>query len=191
MNPKLKNTLNLMLGLALIALLGWLLFTALIELYKWYNGLSESIQTGIITAIPIILVAIVGYFANQSLETKRSVEQAMRPRKLELYDDFLKFIMRIFGNEKVNKRPTDDDMMKFFVTKTPELMTFASNNVIEKWGKLRVSLSDENTKDEQKMFIVEDLFRAIRSDLGHSRRGSHKGDILRLFINDIDEHLKK
>lgn len=191
MNSKLKNTLNLMLGFALIALLGWLLFTALIELYKWYNSLSESIQTGIITALPIILVAIVGYFANQSLETKRSVEQAMRPRKLELYDDFLKFIMRIFGNEKVNKRPTDDDMMKFFVTKTPELMTFASNNVIEKWGKLRVSLSDENTKDEQKMFIVEDLFRAIRSDLGHSRRGSHKGDILRLFINDIDEHLKK
>lgn len=191
MNPKLKNTLNLMLGFALIALLGWLLFTALIELYKWYNSLSESIQTGIITALPIILVAIVGYFANQSLETKRSVEQAMRPRKLELYDDFLKFIMRIFGNEKVNERPTDDDMMKFFVTKTPELMTFASNNVIEKWGKLRVSLSDENTKDEQKMFIVEDLFRAIRSDLGHSRRGSHKGDILRLFINDIDEHLKK
>lgn len=191
MNPKLKNTLNLMLGFALIALLGWLLFTALIEFYKWYNSLSESIQTGIITALPIILVAIVGYFANQSLETKRSVEQAMRPRKLELYDDFLKFIMRIFGNEKVNKRPTDDDMMKFFVTKTPELMTFASNNVIEKWGKLRVSLSDENTKDEQKMFIVEDLFRAIRSDLGHSRRGSHKGDILRLFINDIDEHLKK
>lgn len=180
-----------MLGFALIALLGWLLFTALIELYKWYNSLSESIQTGIITALPIILVAIVGYFANQSLETKRSVEQAMRPRKLELYDDFLKFIMRIFGNEKVNERPTDDDMMKFFVTKTPELMTFASNNVIEKWGKLRVSLSDENTKDEQKMFIVEDLFRAIRSDLGHSRRGSHKGDILRLFINDIDEHLKK
>ena len=191
MGNKIKQVLTFILGLVLLGLILWSAYLTLMQVFGWYNSLGEALQTGIIAAVPIIAVAILGYFANKSLETKRSVEQAMRPKKLDLYDEFVKFIMQIFSNEKVIKSPTDDEMMKFFVTKTPELMTFASNEVIEKWGKLRISLSDENTKDEQKMFIVEDLFRAIRTDLGHSKRGSRKGDILRLFINDVDEYLKK
>lgn len=190
MGAKIKQTLTFILGLALIGLFLWIAYFSLGQIFNWYSSLSEGLQTGIIAAVPIILVAILGYFANKSLETKRSVEQAMRPKKLELYDEFVTFIMQIFSNEKVVKRPTDEEMMTFFVTKTPKLMTFASNEVIEKWGKLRISLSDEKTENEQKMFIVEDLFRAIRTDLGHSKRGSHKGDILRLFINDVDNYLK-
>lgn len=190
MANKIKQTLTFIFGLVLLGLIIWSLYLTLMQIFRWYGSLGEGLQTGIIAAVPIISVAVLGYFANKSLETKRSVEQAMRPKKLDLYDEFVKFIMQIFSNEKVIKRPTDDEMMMFFVMKTPELMTFASNEVIEKWGKLRISLSDEKTKDEQKMFIVEDLFRAIRTDLGHSKRGSHKGDILRLFINDVDAYLK-
>jgi hypothetical protein len=191
MSDKVKQGFNLILGLILLGFIIFLLIFSSIQIFNWYGSLSEGLKTGIIATIPIISVAVLGYFANKSLETKRSVEQAMRPRKLELYDEFLKFIMRIFGNELAVKKPSDDEMMKFFATKTPELITFASNSVIEKWGKLRIGLSGEKTKNEQKMFMVEDLFRAIRLDLGHNRRGFHKGDILRLFINDIDDYLKK
>lgn len=191
MNSKVKQTISTIAGLAILIGTGWLLVLAFIELSKWYGTLSESIQTGIIAAVPILVVAILGYFANKSLETRRSIEQAMRPKKLELYDSFLKFIMSIFANESVTKRPTEKEMIKYFVTKTPELMTFASNEVIEKWGKMRTTLSDESIPNEQKMFTVEELFISIRKDLGHNKRGFHKGDVLRLFINDVDNYLKK
>lgn len=174
-----------------MGLAGWLLVYAAIQIFSWYNSLGESLQAGIIAAIPIIIVAVVGYFANKSLETKRSVELAMRPKKIELYDEFIKFIMSIFNNQKVTKPPSDDEMLKFFIAKTPVLMTFASNAVIEKWGRLRTGLGEDGLSNERKLFMVEELFKEIRRDLGHSGRGFHKGDILRLFINDIDEHLKK
>ena len=39
------------------------------------------------------------------------------------------------------------------------------------------------------MFGVEDLFRAIRKDLGHGDLLLQRGDILRLYINDVDTFL--
>ena len=68
-------------------------------------------------------------------------------------------------------------------------MTYGSNGVIKKWGKLRVSLAEN--ADANSLFELEDLMKEIRKDLGHSNRGLAKGDVLRLFVNDIDDHLKK
>ena len=41
------------------------------------------------------------------------------------------------------------------------------------------------------LFAYEDLLYAVRRDLGHGNRGLKRGDILALFVNDIEEHLKK
>lgn len=187
---KLKQSLNLILGFVLLGLLAWVAIWFTMQIGHWYSGLSDPIKTAVLTGIPVILVAVVGFYANKSIETKRAVEQAMRPKKLELYTEFNRFFMSIFANEKVAKKPADDDIMKFFSDKTPELITFASNEVIEKWGKLRVGL-EAAPANEAKMFLVEEMLKAIRTDLGHGRRGFHKGDILRLFVNDIDNFLGK
>ncbi len=189
MSNRIKNFFQIVLGLLVVALMTWLLVWILLQLATWYKTLSEPLQAGFIAAVPVVAVAVITYFANKSIETKRSVEQALRPRKLELYEEFIGFLMTIFGNENAVKRPDETEMMQFFADKTPKLMTFASNKVIEKWGKLRVGL--DKSSDENKMFLVEDAIKEIRIDLGHGKRGFHRGDILRLFINDVDDYLKK
>ena len=40
------------------------------------------------------------------------------------------------------------------------------------------------------LFEMESLLLAIRKDLGHSNRGTGRGAILGLFINDIDDYIK-
>jgi hypothetical protein len=50
---------------------------------------------------------------------------------------------------------------------------------------MRLKLSGE----PESMFIVEDVLLEMRKDLGHPNRGFNKGDILRLFVNDIDKYL--
>jgi hypothetical protein len=37
------------------------------------------------------------------------------------------------------------------------------------------------------MSHYEALLRAIRRDLGHSDKGLKQGDLLKLFINDLDD----
>lgn len=187
---KLKQVFYLLLGFGLLGLAGWLTVWLLLQAGAWYEGTNDAVRTAIIAGVPLVVVALISFFASKSLETKRAIEQAMRPKKLELYTEFNEFFMKIFANEKIAKKPSEKEMTRFFAQKTPELMTFASNSVIEKWGKLRIGLDGAAT-NEEKMFLVEDLFSEIRADLGHGKRGFHKGDILRLFINDIDSYLKK
>jgi hypothetical protein len=186
---KLKSPFNLLLGLALIAATGWAVWWIVLQIGSLIGGLSDSLKATVITAVSVVTVAVITYFVNKSLEMKRSVEQTLRPRKLAMYEDFNKFFMRIFGNEKVQKRPTEKEIMKFFADNTPELLTLASNSVIKKWGTLRVGLEEGSSPD--KLFLVEDMLKEVRIDLGHGRRGSKKGDILRLFVNDIDDHINK
>lgn len=186
---KLKNILNIIAGLAIIAGLGWAIVQSVIYLVDIVGGLDKSLQTALIAAVPIIAVALISLYANKSLETKRAVEQVMRPRKLDMYEDFDKFFMSIFTPEYVQKSPTEKEITEFFVNKNPELLSYASNNVIKKWGKLRANLSDDKLSNVDKMLLVEGLLKEIRIDLGHGKRGFKKGDILRIFINDTDEQL--
>ena len=186
---KLKSVLSTILGLAIIVGLGWAIVQSVIYLIGVVGALNESLQTAMIAAVPIVVVALISLYANKSLETKRAVEQAMRPKKLDLYEDFDRFFMSIFTPEDVQKSPTEKEITEYFVTKNPELLTFASNAVIKKWGKLRANLSDEKLSNVDKMLLVEDLLKEIRTDLGHGRRGFKKGDILRIFINNVDEQL--
>lgn len=174
---KLKNVLNIIAGLAIIAGLGWVVVQSVIYLIGAVGGLDKSLQTATITAIPVIAVALISLYANKSLETKRAVEQAMRPRKLDLYEDFDRFFMSIFTPEDVQKSPTEKEITSYFVNKNPELLSFASNTVIKKWGKLRANLSSDKLSNVDKMLLVEDLLKEIRIDLGHGKRGFKKGDI--------------
>ena len=186
---KLKHTLNVIFGFAIIVGLGWAVVQSIIYLVGVVGGLNESLQTAMIAAVPIITVALISLYANKSLETKRAVEQAMRPRKLDMYENFDRFFMSIFTPENVQKSPTEKEITDFFVKKNPELLSFASNSVIKKWGKLRTNLGNDTLSNVDKMLLVEDLLKEIRVDLGHGKRGFKKGDILRIFINDVDRQL--
>jgi hypothetical protein len=183
-----KKQLNLLFGIALILLLGYAAVRIIFYGLHGFARLDKSVQAGTVTALAVIGVAAIGYFANKSIETRKAVEQAVRPKKLELYQEFITFFLRVLGKEGVIKKPSEKEMQKFYVDSTPLLITFASHDVIKRWGKLRLSMADD--EGQKSLFELESLLKDIRRDLGHSNRGFHKGDILRLFVNDIDNYLK-
>jgi hypothetical protein len=41
------------------------------------------------------------------------------------------------------------------------------------------------------MFLIEDVMFAIRKDLGHGNKRLTQGDVLALFINDIDAFMRE
>lgn len=62
------------------------------------------------------------------------------------------------------------------------------DDVIATWVKFRKYVLNEDFK-YQGLFLIENVLFAIRSDVGHSNKGLKKGDLLTLFINDIDKAL--
>jgi len=189
MIKRIQNLFNLLLIIGVATLAIFVVYKLAKLGISAYSDLDKSVQATAFTAIALVLVAIVTYFANKTIETKKSVEQTIRPKKLELYQGFFDFLLRVLGNEKVITKPTEKEMMEFFIVSNPQLIAFASNSAIEKWGKLRLSMASED--GVKNLFLLEDLLKEMRKDLGHSATGFHKGDILRLFINDVDDYIKK
>lgn len=90
-----------------------------------------------------------------------------------------------FQEEKINK------LVKFVADNNGELITWASDEVLKEWSLYRkIALSKED-QGMKLMFQTEKLFYAIRKDLGHKNKNLVTGDILRFFVNDIDEVIAK
>lgn len=190
-----KNKLQTLSALVIIVLvLGGALAVAK-ALLGWFSSLDQTTRTATIGAIAVISVPLLTYFASKSIERKRAVEQAMRLEKVRIYQSFTVFFMRLLLKSHPAGKPDEKEILVFLATITPEFITYGSNDVVKKWGKFSRMLREESDKIESNparyMFEFESLLKSLRSDLGHNSFTISKGDIARLFINDIDEYLNK
>lgn len=68
------------------------------------------------------------------------------------------------------------------------LALWGSNKVVKKWLRYRkASLEDMNP--ENSLLLLEDIIYEIRKDVGQRKRLG-KGDMLSIFINDIEKIIK-
>lgn len=182
------NNKDTVVGLLIVVLSASIIIYVLSMLFSAFNALSDELKASIIQVIGIVSVAIVSYFTSKSVENRRAFESSIRKNKVELYDKYISFYFEVFSNEELGLRPTQEEMTKFIVNSNPAIVTYASNGVIKKMGKLRLNImSNENTTNS--LFLIEDIMVEMRKDLGHSRNGFKKGDIMRLTVNDIDNYI--
>lgn len=69
------------------------------------------------------------------------------------------------------------------------LTLWGSNKVVKKWLRYRKA-SLEGISPENSLFLLEDIIYEIRKDVGRRKR-LVKGDMLSIFINDIEKIIKK
>lgn len=83
----------------------------------------------------------------------------------------------------------EDELTNRMAEMTPEMLIYASNGFLKQWRKFR-SVSVDETNPAQAIFQMEELLKSMRKDLGHSSWLLDKGDVLAVFINDIDDVVK-
>ncbi len=70
---------------------------------------------------------------------------------------------------------------------TPDLIAWGTDEVIASWISFRKAGLNPNKENPKEILLAfDDFLRAIRKDLGHSDEHLKKGDLLRIFIKDID-----
>lgn len=165
----------------------------LVSLWKVFSGLQKETAAALIAASATILVSVFSVVGAKYYERKRVIEEELRQRKIPIYEEFIKFLFKIIGNEKLESESLNEkDMEKFFIEFTQKLMIWGSDEVIEQWSKYRkVSIEhfengDSNLND---MFQLENILLAIRKDTGHKNKNLKKGDLLGLFVNDIEKYI--
>lgn len=182
---------QLLMSFTLLALLvvGMVFATrwALQGLLKVDPELGAALATGFVAVVVTVLsVAVSKYY-----ERRSAVEQALREQKVPIYERLIDFVFRItFAEKRGETVPTEQEMVLFMTELTRDLVIWGSPDVIRSFSSFkRLSSSAGSGSHIPIMFAVEDIFRAIRKDLGHGDTLLKKGDILAIYINDIDEYL--
>ena len=130
-------------------------------------------------------------------ERQRAIEEQHRQHKLPIYEEFIAFWFRALMHEQTEEDPPSDvEMARFLSDFTQRLTLWGSEEVLREYGQFRLFSSlhaaggeDASDGSTELMFKFEQLLLAIRNDLGHSNNDLVRGDLLRLWINDIDDFL--
>lgn len=157
------------------------------------NALQPEVAAAITAAVATVLVSVATVTASRVFERRQQVEREIRAQKIPIYEEFIGFWFRSLQGEKAGlKAPTNQETMEFMLNFTQNIMMWGSDDVLRKWSHWRRRYGVESgptTDSSQVLFEFEQLLLAIRRDTGHSNRDLKRGDLLGLFINDINDHL--
>ena len=186
-----KTILGLII-LVILLIIGIIILKFILESITEEPTITVAFITGFVSIVAIILQRI--------WEKKYKNEQEIREKKLPIYQKLINEFSYFFYNNPSLKTEKEreifqqkkiDRLIKFIIDNNGEIITWASDEVLKEWSLFRkYALSNEN-QGMDLMFQTEKIFYAIRHDLGHKNKNLERGDILRLFINDIDEVLEK
>lgn len=155
--------------------------------------LDKSIAATTIAACATILVAAMSAILANYYTRRRELAQQLYQRKTAIYEEFISFWFRMTMGDKIEgEKPTEEDVQRFFASFTQTLIVWGSDEVVGQWSSMRrqwVSLSEDGKPSTDMLFDLERLFLAIRRDTGHKNKNLKKGDLLGLFVNDVDKYI--
>jgi len=157
------------------------------------NAQSE-INVAIIAGGFTILLSVITLIIGKYYEKKRDIEQSIRVQKLPVYEELITyFINYLIDSKHIDEREKNDSLVKFLKKQTSKLILWAGPEVLLHWGYFKSSasnLTEEEIESGVILFQFEELLKVIRKDMGQSNAGLKKGDVLRLFVTDIDKFIK-
>ena len=156
----------------------------LVGLAGWIVYSSMTTAPAVVAAVITGFAALIGLAAQRYLEQQREDLRARRERMAPIYED----LVQLLFDASKSGSAVEEDMVQFFEKLAKHLLVWGSEPVIaavNRWRAL-VALDDGGPHS---LFAYEDLLFAIREDLGNDRKDLHPGDLLRVFVKDIDDFL--
>lgn len=193
-----RDILYLILGIVLLTFIvyvsfktGQLLVSAIKYVFDKYPTISVALITG--------LLAFVSVPVGKYFENRYTIKNQIREERQKIYIEFLDWLI----NNVLYDEITDNKNVVEELREKQKYMTiYASDNVLKAWSDFKISAmySEKNKKGltktqstkyylEKEAPKIEALILAIRKELGYKNKNIKQYDILKLYINDINEYL--
>ncbi len=165
----------LVIIIVIISLLLWFIYA------NWTDFNPNTVAT-VFTG----LIIMYGYYETK----KREIAARHFIEKKNAYTEFINFICKLSSqsNQKNQKNQISEKEMINQIEKFKRvLITWGSADTIDAYNNYtRTSgktVSDED-KETHVLFLMDDLLRNIRKDLGHDNAGLNSGELIGIFLND-------
>ncbi|MFC5732187.1 hypothetical protein [Cytobacillus gottheilii] len=191
-----KNFINIILGLTLIVGM----FVGAFKFLNWVISqiisIDPRISAALITGFLAVVAASLSITIPKYLEKKKEIEEQHRQQKIPAYQSLLNFIFNLLmGSKPGNKPMTEKEIIEFMSKFTQDLILWGSDDVIKSYRNFRLYLINRTPKEEidnhTYMELLEDLLLSLRKDMGHKNKSLERGELLSLFINDVDKYIEK
>jgi|GEM_PF-1978225 len=172
---------------------GYIVVLGLLGLAGW--GFVEAVQAdpALVGSIGVAGLGVTGVVWQQRQAEKARVREAHRDRMSPIYYELLGVIFKKIADGNPTDEP-DPEVEKFFRDlKARQLTLGASSEMVRAFNGWASETADAQKKGNEVGMVIawEGLLRAIRQDLGHNDSDLPPLELLRLFINDFDEHFSE
>jgi hypothetical protein len=188
MNLHIKASIQVALGIAVLAGCLWIAYAVLSATATWLVGLKSELATAIVAAAATLMVTLLSLILSKYYERKGEINRENRLKKVPAYEHLMTFMFRILQQGKPGfEKLKDDDMIRTYVSLTEQMIIWGSDDVLMAFSKFRVSslVMDEPGGLLRLLVDFEDMLLAIRKDLGYNNKGVTRGTVLHLFLNDV------
>lgn len=192
MKAKLWSAAQFVFGVALFGLLAWLALAGIRGFGNFLQGLDSDLARAVVAAGATVTASVIALIGSKAYEARIAIRQELRVKKIPIYEDIVHTLLYRIMFASILKKPEmpEDELMEFFAQATQQLTIWGSDPLLKTWGTWKTQAAG-GLNPEAALFQFEDLLLAIRKDLGHRNRGLGKGSVLRMFVTDIDDYLKK
>lgn len=154
----------------------------------WYIAirLPATVAAPTIIGAGAVIVSVSSIPLTNYFIKVREIERESRRRKAQIYEEFIVFMFKIMGPTK----PSEEEMQKKFADFAPKIILWGGSDLLQAWIKVR-RIHVPSTEGTDMLLVWEKLLLAIRKELGHSNKGLQQWDVLKVFVNDIDDHIPR
>lgn len=160
---------------------------SLMAVFQALNALDAAIVVALITGCISIVSVVIGAIANNRISYIQKREEYLRSHREMAYQQLISIFIKTQKKTKLKDKYSQEEMLADIFDFTESLMLWGSSKAIRMWAAWRTSVSNSPSPQEV-LLSQEKIIIQLRRDMG--QKGSlHDGDILKLFINDVDKSI--
>jgi hypothetical protein len=181
-----KRIASFALGLVMLGGIGWGLVVLVQSIWRALIEVNPTVAAAILAGATTIVVSVASVLVAKHLEQRNNIRKELRDKKAPVYEELIEFVFLILYSEKM-KLPamSEAEIVAKFGGITRKLIIWGSDDVVHALYKFRRFSNLEDKSSALTIMAVEEMFLAIRRDLGHANKNLGPGKILGTFVNDV------
>lgn len=189
------------LGILLLVIFAIIVVWALASMYKLLSGwisdfikvlpsMDAAIVVALITSCVSIFTVVGGAILKEYLSYRYKKLEFLRGRREKPYRKLIEINFKMLQKTKSGEEYSPDEMMDDFYEFGQELTLWGSAKAIKLWDDWRLAPNKGKADGKELLLQRGKIIIQLRKDMGQGGRLA-EGDILKLYINDFDESMRK